>query len=292
MSPTLCGILSLVIFCFGSVLVMACLQVMPPFQLGFIIFVIGFSLMSAYEFYLGKSLITPWKQDLQTYIGAVSGVGGYTVIIYTAFRLEAPFEVNVLNYLWPIFIVVFSMIVKHTAINAFQISGSILGFMGMMLLFITPGQTAFLEGLGIGHVLAVLAAAVWAIYSIWAKGRHYPTSFMGPVMLLSALLCLAGHVVFEEAVMPDLRGLALILILGVSRVSYVLWDLAMRRGDTLLLTSLSYFIPLASTLMMIAFGFKPDHAFIGFGGALIILGCLVVNADKIVKLFRRKAVVV
>ncbi|MCD8496631.1 MAG: EamA family transporter [Alphaproteobacteria bacterium] len=136
-----------------------------------------------------------------------------------------------------------------------------------------------------------MGAAIWAAYSIWAKGQNYTSSFMGPVMLISSLLCLIAHVMWEETAWPyTLAGGLVVFTLGAFRVSYVLWDIGMRRGDTLLLTSLSYCVPLASTLLMIAFGFKPEHPGIALGGALIVLGCLTVNADKLLKLFRQRLV--
>lgn len=289
LSPTFCGILALVMFCFGSVFVALCLQIVPPFELGALIFLVGYVLMTLMQALRGKSLIAPWKHDLESYIGAVSGVGLYTVVMYTAYRLEPAFEINVLNYLWPIFIVVFAMMVRQTPVSPFQITGATLGFIGTICLFLTPGQNLFLEGPRPGHILSILAAAIWAGYSIWAKGKQYSSSFLGPVMLISALLCLGGHFAFEVTRWPHtIAGALLIFVMGVFRISYTLWDIGMRKGDTLLLTSLSYFVPLASTLLLVSFGFKPQHTEIALGGSLIVLGCLVVNADKILKIFQKR----
>ncbi|MCD8496630.1 MAG: DMT family transporter [Alphaproteobacteria bacterium] len=104
---TLCGILALILFCWGSVLVVLCLQVLPPFELGAAIFFIGYIMLTLLQLARGKNVITPWKQAPVIYMGAVSGIGIYTVLIYAAFKMEPAFEVNVLNYLWPIFMVVF-----------------------------------------------------------------------------------------------------------------------------------------------------------------------------------------
>lgn len=290
MNATLCGILALIMFCWGSVLVVLCLQVVPSFQLGFTIFLIGYVTFCLYEVSRRHSLITPWKQDWQLYAGALSGVGLYTVFMYTAFRLGPPFEINVLNYLWPIFVVLFSMVLGKTPVSLYQISGLVLGFLGMVMLFITPGQSGeFMGNIGAAHILAVLGAAVWAGYCVWAKGKTYPSAFMGPIMLLSALMCLPGHVLLEQTVMPEsLGGIFVIFLLGLFRISYILWDVSMRQGDTLLLTSLSYLVPLGSVLLMVAFGFRPEHGGIALGGSLIVLSCLVVNADKLFKLFRER----
>jgi drug/metabolite transporter (DMT)-like permease len=291
MNPTLCGLLALLMFGWGSVLVVFCLQVMPSFQLGFTIFLIGYIAFSLLELARGHSLITPWKQDWKSYAGTLSGVGLYTLLMYTAFRTGPPFEMNVLNYLWPIFVVLFSMLLGQMAVTPFQVAGLVLGFLGMLMLFITPDHAgSFMANIGSAHILAVTGAAVWAGYCVWAKGKHYPSAFMGPIMLLSGLMCLPGHLLLEETVFPhSLTGLVLVFLLGLFRVSYVLWDIGMRRGDTLLLSSLSYFVPLVSTLLMVAFGFRPEHSGIALGGAFIISGCLVVNAPKIAKLFVRKA---
>lgn len=290
---TICGIIALIMFCWGSVLMVMCLQYMPSFQLGMSIFLIGYASFCLYEAARGQSLTKPWKQHWNIYAGLLSGVGLYTLIMYTAFRLGPPFEMNVLNYLWPIFIALFSMVLGKASVSVFQIGGLVLGFGGMMLLFFSPGQAGgFMVDFGPGHMLAVLGAAVWAGYCTWAKGKEYPSSFMGPIMLLSALMCLPGHLLFEETVIPDSPlGLVLILLLGLFRGSYILWDYAMRQGDAPLITSLSYFVPLGSTLLMVAFGFRPEHGGIALGGAFIITGCLVVNAPKIASVLKRKLAV-
>lgn len=291
---TLCGLAALLMFCWGSVLVVLCLQYMPPFQLGVAIFLIGYAAFCLYERARGHRLVSAWKQPLRIYAGVLGGVGVYTVIMYAAFRSGPPFEINVLNYLWPIFVALFSLMLGKTKTSFFQIGGLLLGFAGMLLLFVSPDDAGgFMADFGIAHVLAVLGAAVWAGYCVWAKGKDYPSSFMGPIMLLSALLCLPGHLLWEQAVMPPtVTGLALIVMLGLFRASYILWDVAMRRGDVLLLNSLSYFVPLFSTLLMVAFGFRPEHGGIALGGSLIVVGCIVVNAPKLFRLLARKTDVV
>lgn len=288
LSPTFCGILALVMFCFGSVLVVLCLQIMPPFQLGAVIFLIGYILMTLTEAVKGKNLIAPWRHNLESYMGAVSGVGLYTAVMYTAFCMAPAFEVNVLNYLWPVFMMLFAAACRQAKVGTLQIAGAALGFAGTAFLFITPGEDLFKSGVNPGHLLAISGAVIWAAYSIWAKGKHYATSFMGPVMLISALLCLFVHLTAEKTLWPHTAaGVLLIFIMGAFRVSYTLWDIGMRKGDAPLLTSLSYFVPLASTLLMIAFGFRPQHTEIALGGSLIVLSCLVINADKILRLFRK-----
>lgn len=204
-----------------------------------------------------------------------------------AFRFAPPFEVNAINYLWPILLVGFAALFHTGTLNAAKIIGIVMGFLGTFLIFVPAQLNGFMSGLQLGHLLALIAAILWAAYSALAKNKTYPAGLMAPAMFISAFLCAGLHFMFEETVIPQGIEWLYVLLLGFFRLSYLLWDESMRRGNVVLLASLAYFVPLASTLLFITFGYTTASIWINAGAALIISGCIVVNLRDMIKLFKR-----
>ncbi len=135
---------------------------------------------------------------------------------------------------------------------------------------------------GVLGLCAVLGAAVWAGYSTLAKTVKYPPGATGAFFLTGAALSFALHLAMEETIWPETTWQWLfVILLGLGRMSYTVWDDAMKHGDQLLLTSLSFFIPLASVGWLVLAGYAPADTMALLAGAAILIGCLVTNIDRI-----------
>lgn len=286
MNPNLAGLFAIAIFSIGTLLI-ALLKEIPSFQLGFISFTLGAFSIMAFEKIQGKNLVDAWKQPLSHYIFVTLGIGGYTTLLLISFKGAPAFEVNILNYLWPLLLTLFSGLLYKQSLKPVQIAGILLGCIGAFLLFLPSGGEGIFTNLKPGHGFAILAAFVWAFYSARARVKHYPVSLVAPAMLISALFCLICHLIFEETVFPPWQTGIVILLFGITRFCYALWDFGIRRGNQMLLASLAYFVPLLSTALFVLFGFAPSSPLIGLGGALIILGCLIVNSAQLKNLVRK-----
>ena len=260
----------------------------PPFQLGAMTWFIAFAVMAIYLKCKREKILPHFNRPVSDYLFVGMGITLYMLLIYAAFHYSPPFEANTLNYLWPIFLMVFLSIFQGIPLTLVKWGGLLLGFAGcIILLGFRYGDSQF-HGLTIGHISAVLAAIVWALYSCFAKQRDYPTAFMAPIFLISGVLSFIGHVLWEETVIPEFSIAFAIFIVGISRTSYVLWDYAIRQGDRQFITSLSYFIPLVSTVLMILFGFGSGNWLVLVAAFMIVLGCLIINSDKIAGIFIKK----
>ncbi|PCJ01573.1 MAG: hypothetical protein COB14_03670 [Alphaproteobacteria bacterium] len=92
----------------------------------------------------------------------------------------------------------------------------------------------------------------------------------------------------EETVWPHtFRLWEIVGFLGISFLAYAFWDYAMREEDKILLVSLSYFVPLVSTSLFIAFGILPANYYVAIDGALIVAGCVIVNIHHLKRLMKR-----
>lgn len=268
---------------------MALSEGMPPFQLTFMTLGGGSVLLYGFARWKGASLRDCISYSPSLYARLFCGVGLYTLFLNLAFKNAPAFEVNMLNYIWPLLLMLFSKIFKKQNVKSYQYAGIFLGFLGACFIFMPSKDGGQLfEHMMIGHLYVLVAAVVWAGYSVSIIGQKYSVAAMVPVMFLASVLSLCLHLYFEETVLAlPVQVWCVVAILAFTRLSYAMWDYGMKHGDQVLLTSLSYFIPLLSVSYFIVFGFMPSGVYVGIGGFLIVFGCIIINMERVVFSLRR-----
>ena len=232
----------------------------PPFLLTGLALCIGGLLalpLSGFE-------LSRWRVPLPTLALGVGGLFGFHFLLFMALRLAPPVQANLINYLWPLFMVLLSpWLLPGMRLQAVHIAAALLGFAGAALVILGDpagaGQQA--GGWSWGYLLALLSALVWASYSLLTRRvPHFPTAAIGGFALVSGLLSLLCHALLEPAIALTGRDMLLIGALGLGPMgaAFFLWDMALKRGDTRQIGILSYLTPLASTGMLVLVG---DRAF-------------------------------
>jgi len=102
--------------------------------------------------------------------------------------------------------------------------------------------------------------------------------------MLSGLLALAGHWIFEPAVSLETTQWALMLALGIGPTggAFYLWSFAMRRGDARMIGVFSNATPILSTLMLVIVGGS------SLTGSLLCAALLVTLSSLVVFCCRKK----
>jgi len=187
----------------------------------------------------------------------VYGLFAYHFCLFVALRLGPPVETNLINYLWPLLIVVLSpLVVPGTTLGPRHVAGALLGFAGAALL-VTGGKLDAASEPRIGHAFALAAAVIWSTYSLLTKRvGNFPTSNVAVFCLVSGVLSLVCHALFEERYMPLASDVPYLVWIGVGPMgaAFYLWDRALKRGDPRVIGTLAYLAPLMSTLLIAAFG--------------------------------------
>ena len=75
------------------------------------------------------------RQPLVVWLVGVGGLFGYHALYFIALRFAPPAEAGLLNYLWPLLIVLFSSLLPGERLAAHHIVGALLGLAGTILLF-------------------------------------------------------------------------------------------------------------------------------------------------------------
>lgn len=219
-------------------------QRLPPFLVTAIALAIG-GLLSVRH-------IAQWRVPTSTLITGLAGIFGYHCLLFTAFRTAPPLEANLLNYLWPLLIVLLSPVFKLGKLRWQHLCASALGFAGAALI-VTQGQLRLPDSLPSGYLFAMAAALTWACYSLQTrKLPHFPNAAVGGFCMGSAVLAAGCHLWFEPRVVPNGSEWLALIAMGVGPLglSFFCWNLAMKHADPRQVGALSYLTPLLSTLML------------------------------------------
>jgi len=174
-----------------------------------------------------------------------------------------------------------SILISRDKFKSNELFGTVVGFVGTILIFMPTEQGQHFQMITISHVAVIIGALFWALYSAYARGQDYSIALMIPILFISGVFALVFHLLYEETVInqPIVVWIAA-FVFCVTRFCYVLWDVGMKKGDQMLLSSLSYFLPLLSSVYFIIFGFNPARVETAIGAGFIISGCLIVNMHR------------
>lgn len=280
---TLFGFAAILMWSLLALLTVASGQV-PPFQLAALTFAIGGSIGAAWV-WRAKA----WgalRQPPQVWLLGVSGLFGYHALYFVALRLAPPAEAGLLNYFWPLLIVLFSGLLPGEHLRWYSIAGALLGLAGTVILFLGKGIAPALDYVA-GYSAAFCAAFVWAGYSVLSRRFvGVPTAAVAGFCLATALLAALCHVAFETTVWPQTTGQWLAVAglgIGPVGIAFYVWDIGVKRGDIRLLGVASYAAPILSTFFLVLAGYAEASATLWFAALMIAGGGLLAAKDMLGK---------
>ncbi|WP_439599110.1 aromatic amino acid exporter YddG [Falsiroseomonas sp.] len=228
---------------------------LPPLQItamGFAVGgLVGLAVVAA------KGRLGLLRQPGIAWLHGVGGLFGYHALYFLALALAPAVEANLINYLWPLLIVLLSAPLRGLRLGPARLAGVGLGFAGCALL--VGSGAAFPPEAIPGFLAALGCAVVWAVYSVTSgtpRLAAVPTEAVAGFCLGTAVLAAVAHLAFEATVTPDAGQWLAVALLGLGPVgaAFFLWDIGMKRGDPRLLGALAYAVPVASTLLLILAG--------------------------------------
>ncbi len=260
------GIITILLW--GSLATFGSLTVhLPPFYVLGVAFMIG-SLPALFRF---REMFPP----LPVFLWGVGGYFGYHFFLFYAFRFAPSVEANLINYLWPVILVLLAPVAfPKEKLRSYHVVGGLLSVLGCMVLVMGKGDLPKTENL-VGYLLALGAAITWPVYSI-GKKRFPPTSVwaIGSFCFGAGILCLLTHAWIEPRVVLQSADALKILFMGAGPfgLAFYCWDGALARGDARVLGALAYLTPVLSTLGLVIFGGQELSQEVLVAMALIVLG--------------------
>lgn len=230
----------------------------PPFLLVALSFGIGGGVSLCIIAATGRPVMAALKQPLPVWLLGIGGLFGYHFLYFLALQTAPAAEANLINYLWPLLIVLFSGLLPGERLGRAQVLGAAAGLLGTLLL-VTGGNGVAVDAQYLPGYLAALACSVtWSGYSVLSRRfGAVPTETVAFFCLATAALAVPCHLLFEQTVWPQSLGhWAVIAAMGVGPVglAFFVWDHGVKRGDIQTLGALSYATPLLSTGLLIVAG--------------------------------------
>ena len=283
-TATLIGFTAILMWSLLSLLTVASGAV-PPFQLAAMTFAIS-GTMGAATWLFRPGAAKALHQPPQVWALGVGGLFGYHALFFLALRLAPPAEAQLVNYLWPILIVLLSALLPGEHLRLHHIVGALIALAGTVLLFAARGIN-FAQDYLPGFAAAFVAAFTWAIYSVLSRRfATVPTDAVAGFCLATSALAALCHILFEQMHWPQTAGQWLAVAgLGIGPVgaAFYAWDIGMKRGDIRVLGVGSYLAPLLSTCFLVLAGYATASTALVLSAILIAGGGVLAAKDMILR---------
>ena len=215
-----------------------------------------------------------------------SWLGFLGLFLYSAFfyygldRLTSQ-EACILNYLWPLMIVLFSCPILGEKLTRRKLLAVGMSFIGVVLVMsgsMTAGE--FSAEKILGAFSCIIAAACYGLFSVLNKRIRLEQKFAMMIIWATTAICsLVSGYFFEVWILPSAGQLFGLIWLGVmiDALAYLTWALALEKtSNTARTANLAYLVPiLAIFISTLVFGEELSPAVIP--ALVLIIGGILIN---------------
>jgi len=285
-SATLLGVGALCFWALSPLLVYF-LRPIPVFQLSAISFLIAFFLIAVRLSYTKR-----WdeirRQPPSIFFFGFAAVFVNHVSYIAAIKWIPPEQAEIIYYLWPIMLILISGIALKEKKSWVTFLSAFLGLCGIYILFSGDETFEMFSWSSFpGYFLVLLAALMWAGYSLMARSNPtIPLEMSGIWCGMAGLLCLFLHFYTETAVVPTLAEIGCMVALGagILTLSLFMWVYGLRYGYHDALSVFAYMTPVFSVILLIATGCCSFRVELLYSSFLVFLGgslsCLKISFSK------------
>jgi drug/metabolite transporter (DMT)-like permease len=202
----------------------------------------------------------------------------YYVVLFKSYSLLKAQEAGVLNYIWPILLMILSVIILKQKIRVWSFVAILISFSGILVISAQGSIIGlqFREPLGV--LLATGSGLLWALYWILnMKDKREEVSKLLLNFIFGFLYIFLAKAIWWGFEAPPLRGLAGTAYIGLSEmgITFILWLKALRlSANTAKISHLVYLSPFLSLIIIgLVVGEKILPSTVG-GLCLIVTGII------------------
>lgn len=207
----------------------------------------------------------------------ILGLGLQQFFYFTALAYAPVAQVNVLNYLWPIFILILSALLLQEKYSWKLVTSFILGILGASIV-ITNGQLIHPQVVyTLGYSLALGAAFCWALFSVISKTRQLePISSVFLFNLIGLLFMTFIMIITDSSFTISTREIIGTVYIGLfpTAIAFVLWIKALQLGKASQIANLGHLTPFISLFFIFLILREPISLSEILGLVVIISGIL------------------
>lgn len=200
----------------------------------------------------------------------------YYLLLFEAYERLPAQEAQPLNFVWPIVLVLLSIVILGQRIRAFNLIAMAISFGGVVVIS-TRGDVLGLQLTdGTGVALALASTVIWALYWLYGiKDTRDPVARLCLNFVFGCGYILIHQLLFADWRLPSLPGLAGAVYVGLFEMglAFVLWLQALRLSRTTAqVGNLIYLTPFGSLLVIHLVVGEPIYPSTVVGLVLIISG--------------------
>ena len=206
----------------------------------------------------------------------------YYILLYFGYANAQGLEVLVMQYSWPIFIVILSVFLLNEKLTQRRALAVLLGFAGVALV-LTKGDITEIHLDNYFVDLLVLAAALaFGLFSVLSKKvKLEPYTMITIFFMTASIASLVSMLLLSEFSLPTNDSIVPVLVNGlfVNGFSYIFWIKALKEAEASFVAPLVFLTPVLSALYLIIFFQEPLLPVYGFGLLAVLIGGLL-NKEK------------
>ncbi len=204
----------------------------------------------------------------------------YSTAYYYGLAQLSSQEACILNYLWPIMIVIFSCIILKEKLTAIKILAMLCSFIGIIVLSLGT-QTNPQGNTKLGIISCIVAAICYGLFSVLNKKFDFNQNISMMIIWLTVAVCSTFLGIATEVWVP-IKGFQWVGILWlgivINAIAYLLWALALQNAkNTAIIANMAYLIPFLSLVISAIFLKEPIKINAVIALILIIGGILLQN---------------
>ena len=199
----------------------------------------------------------------------------YYLFLYLGYAVGQGMEVLVIQYTWPILIVLLSLFIHRETLTIKKVVSLVLGFLGVLVV-LTRGKIGIIRFDKISVILLVaLGALCFALFSVLG-GRVSldPLAANTVYFLTAAVTSFFSMLIFSGWDTPQIDELLPVLLNGilVNGISYYFWIVALRETSPSYAAPFIYISPVLSSVYLVLFFKETFLPAYGAALALVLTG--------------------
>lgn len=204
----------------------------------------------------------------------------YSALYYFGLTQLSSQEACILNYLWPIMLVIFSSIILKEKMTAIKLIAMLCSFAGIIILS-TGSSSISGKNVWAGIASCIIAAACYGLFSVLNKKADYDQNIAMMIIWLTTAICSAITGLFTEKWVPikPTQWLGIIWLgVVIDAVAYLMWALALKGAkNTAKIANLAYLTPFLS-LIVSAIVLDEKISLRSFVALIFIVGGIIVQS--------------
>lgn len=263
------------------------LKEISPIEILFLRFIVGFIILALV--YPHRLKIKERNQELYFAAAGLCGITLYYLLENIALTYTFASNVGVIISIAPFFTAIFAnFFLEGEKLRLQFFVGFVVALIGIFLISFNGYHTLKINPLG--DILAVLAAIVWAAYSILTKkisGFHYNTIqstrrifFYGLLFMIPALFIFGWNPSIDVLIQPINLFNLLFLGIGASALCFVTWNSAVKILGAVKTSGYIYMVPVITVVTSMLILQEKVTGLAWFGIVLTLTGLLLSENEK------------